>query len=165
MKNLIVMRHAKSDWGNNLPDIERPLNKRGKKSAPFMGEELIKRNKLPDLIISSPAKRAVSTAKRVIEAINYQKEMLIVKDFYFGYMEHILNSIREIGNENNIIMIVGHNPLWEDLVVELASDNDFIAMPTAAVASLVFEIDDWNLVKENSGKLEWIITPKGLKGK
>lgn len=155
------MRHAKSDWGNNLPDIERPLNKRGKKAAPFMGEELVKRNKTPDLILSSPAKRAVSTAKRVIEAINYQNELVIVKDFYFGYMEHIINSIKSIDNKNNIAMIVGHNPLWEDLVTELSNDGSFVVMPTAAAASLVFEIEDWRMIKEHSGKLEWIITPKG----
>jgi len=157
------MRHAKSDWGNNLPDIERPLNKRGKKAAPFMGEELVKRNKTPDLILSSPAKRAVNTAKRVIEAIDYQKELVIIKDFYFGYMEHIINSIKSIDNENNVAMIVGHNPLWEDLVTELSKKSDFIVMPTAAIASLVFNTDDWRMIKEHGGELEWIITPKGLK--
>ena len=162
MKNLLVMRHAKSDWGNNLPDIERPLNKRGKKAAPVMGKELLKRNKKPGLILSSPAKRAVSTAKRVIEAIDYKKEMLIVKDFYFGYMEHIINSIKTIDSENDIIMVIGHNPLWEDLIAELSSKSSFITMPTAAIASLVFETDDWSSITEHSGKLEWIITPQNL---
>lgn len=165
MKNLLIMRHAKSDWGKNLPDIERPLNKRGGKAAPVMGEELMKRNKTPDLILSSPAKRAVRTAKRVIKAIDYQKELVIVKDFYFGYMEHIINSIKTVDNENNTIMVVGHNPLWEDLVVELSNESSYIVMPTSAIASLVFETDDWGMIKEHSGKLEWIITPKGLKEK
>ena len=162
MKNLLVMRHAKSDWGKNLPDIERPLNKRGEKAAPIMGKELMKRNKTPDLLLSSPAKRALETAKKIIEAIDYQKELIIVKDFYFGYMEHIINSIKTIDNENNIAMIVGHNPLWEDLVAELSSKSGFITMPTAAVASLMFETDDWSTITEQSGKLEWIITPKSL---
>ena len=162
MKNLIIMRHAKSDWGNNLPDIERPLNKRGNKAAPLMGKELIKRDKFPDLIISSPANRAVSTAKKVIEAIDYKKELLIVKDFYFGFTQTIIKSIKSIDNQNNTVIIIGHNPIWEDLVSELSKDDRFIVMPTAAVASIVFDVDDWKKIKEGTGKLEWLITPKGL---
>ncbi len=162
MKNLLVMRHAKSDWANNSPDIERSLNNRGKKAAPFMGKELINRNKKPDIILSSPAKRAKSTAKRIIEALNYQKEPIIVKDFYFGHMEHIIGSINKIDNRHKIAMIIGHNPIWEDLIGSLSDTKNYIAMPTAAIASLVFETDDWQMIKEHSAKLEWIITPKGL---
>ena len=157
------MRHAKSDWANNSPDIDRPLNKRGKKAAPFMGEELINRNKIPDLILSSPAKRARCTAERVIEVINYKKELVVVKDFYFGHMANIIGTINSISNDNNIIMIVGHNPIWEDLIMSLINTKNYIVMPTAAIASLIFETDDWQNIKENSAKLEWIITPKGLK--
>lgn len=156
------MRHAKSDWANNSPDIERPLNKRGKKAAPFMGKELISRNKKPDLIFSSPAKRAVCTAEKVIESMDYQKELTLVKDFYFGHMENIISTINAIDNDHSIVMIVGHNPIWEDLILSLSKKKGYIAMPTAAIASLIFETDDWQNIKENSAELEWIITPKGL---
>jgi phosphohistidine phosphatase len=84
MKNLLIMRHAKSDWSDSsLADFDRPLNSRGKKAAPFMGNELLKRKKIPDLIISSPANRAKSTAKKVAEAVGYKNEIQFEKRFLF----------------------------------------------------------------------------------
>ena len=156
------MRHAKSDWANNLPDIERPLNSRGKKAAPFMAEQLRKLNKIPDIIMCSPAKRAVSTAKKVIKVINYEKELLIVEDFYFGHINRIIDLIKSISNENASVLIVGHNPIWEDLIMTLINKGTYIVMPTAAIASVIFDVDDWQKISEKTGDLEWLITPKGL---
>ncbi len=84
MKTLYLVRHAKSSWEQpELSDLERPLNKRGKKDAPFMGSLLKKKNEIPELIISSPAKRASSTAKRFAEELGIKKEDIKTeKDLY-----------------------------------------------------------------------------------
>ncbi len=160
MKNLLIMRHAKSDWGQNLPDIERPLNKRGKKAAPLMAEQLKKMNKIPELIISSPAQRAMSTAERVKENLNLKKDIKVVETFYFGYMADVIEEIKNTDDQYDRILIVGHNPVWEDLVSELSSDHEYIVMPTAAIASVIFDANSWRKIKK--GKLEWMITPKGV---
>jgi phosphohistidine phosphatase len=157
------MRHAKSDWENNLPDIERPLNKRGKKATPLMAEYLKKTGKVPDLILSSPAKRAKCTAEIVKETLDIDKDIKIISAFYFGYMSEIINTIKNIDNQHNTVLILGHNPIWEDLVSELISYKNYIAMPTAAIASIIFDTDDWQKITEKEAKLEWLSTPKELK--
>ncbi len=165
MKNLLIMRHAKSDWSDNsLADFDRPLNNRGKKAAPFMGTELLKRNKKPDLIISSPANRAKTTAEKVAEAVGYSKKIQLEKDFYFGYTDEIIEVLKKVDYQNNTVLIFGHNPTFESLISVLANNNSYIRMPTASVASLLFEIDDWIALKKNTGKLEWLISPKELMG-
>jgi len=165
MKNLLIMRHAKSDWSDNsLDDFDRPLNKRGKKAAPFMGNELLKRDKLPDLIISSPANRAKTTAEKVAEASGYNMAIQYEKDFYFGYVDEIIEIIKNSGKQYNKILVVGHNPTQESLIAAVTQNNIYARMPTAAIASTLFDIDDWTKLKKNSGSLEWLILPKQLMG-
>ncbi len=165
MKNLLIMRHAKSDWSDgSLTDFDRPLNGRGKKAAPFMGTELLKRNKLPDLIISSPANRAKTTAEKVAKTSGYTKEIQLEKDFYFGYIDEIIKIIKSIDNQNNTTLILGHNPTFESLVSVLSKNSSYVRMPTASIASLLFEIDNWSELGKNTGKLEWLILPKELMG-
>jgi phosphohistidine phosphatase len=157
------MRHAKSDWANNLPDIERPLNKRGKKAAPLMAEYLKKNGKIPDLILSSPAKRAKCTAEIVKETLDIDKDIEIINAFYFGYISEIINTIKKTDNQHNTVLILGHNPIWEDMVSELINYKAAVAMPTAAVASIIFDTDDWQKISKNEAKLEWLKTPKEVK--
>lgn len=156
------MRHAKSDWGNNLPDIERPLNNRGKKAAPLMADYLRKADKNIDIILSSPAKRALSTAQIIKEVLNLDKDIQIAKAFYFGYTNELIGTIKAIAHKYDTALIVGHNPVWEDLVSDLTG-NPYITMPTAAIASILFDMDDWQNLNETKAKLEWLITPKSLK--
>jgi len=163
MKNLLIMRHAKSDWDNeNLTDFERPLNKRGEKAAQFMGEEINKRNKLPDIIISSPANRAKTTAKLFAKASNYTKEIIFEKDFYFGHIEDVLDIIKKMDNSIDRIMVVGHNPTCENFVTELSENYPYVTMPTAAIASINFDIENWSDLEYGIGDLEWLIKPKKL---
>lgn len=163
MKNLLIMRHAKSDWGDSsLSDFDRPLNKRGERSAPFMGKELIARNKVPELIISSPANRAKTTAELVAEASGYESDIQFERDFYFGYVDEIINIVSKLGEKYERIMIIGHNPTLESLVATLSKKIVGYAMPTAAVASLLFDIDSWKQLDKRSGSLEWLIHPKEL---
>lgn len=157
------MRHAKSDWSDSsLSDFDRPLNKRGKKTAPFMGQVISERNKTPDLIISSPANRAKTTAKTVAENCDYKGEIQFERDFYFGYVDEIIEIVKKADQKHDVIMVVGHNPTLESLVSVLTDDNTYESMPTAALASINFNIDDWSKLRKDSGKLEWLLIPKEL---
>ncbi len=163
MKNLLVMRHAKSDWGNSsLSDFDRPLNNRGIKAAPLMGKELLKRNKVPELIVSSPANRAKTTAEMASFACGYKNDIIHEKEFYFGSIDEIIKLFKAFDDQYERIMVVGHNPTSESLIYKLIKENQHIEMPTAAVASLVFDINSWQDLEIKSAKLEWLISPKQL---
>jgi len=163
MKNLLIMRHAKSDWGNSsISDFDRPLNDRGKTAAPMMGNELLKRKKSPELIISSPAKRAKSTAEIVLKESGCSQPIQFENEFYFGHIEEIIKIVKKSDNSFERIMVVGHNPTLEDLIDELIIDDNGFSMSTAAIASILFDIDDWAEINKKSGILEWLIIPKDL---
>lgn len=164
MKNLLIMRHAKSDWSNqNLSDFNRPLNKRGKRDAPMMGQQILKHNKQIDLIISSPANRALHTVQYVAQSINYTKNVQLEHSLYHDYINEALLIIQQINNNNNTVLLIGHNPTMEMLVSLLLSDNKQIVMTTATIASLLFDTEKWQYVKNNTGKSEWLIRPKDFK--
>lgn len=163
MKNLLVMRHAKSDWGNSaLSDFDRPLNERGVKSAPLMGKELLKRNKIPELIVTSPANRAKTTAEMTSEACSYKNQIIHEKEFYFGSMDEIIRIIKNFDNSYDRIMIVGHNPTSESLIYKLLKENIPVEMPTAAIASLLFDTDSWQNIGLKTARLDFHISPKQL---
>jgi phosphohistidine phosphatase len=163
MKNLLIMRHAKSDWGSSsMSDFERPLNKRGFASAPLMGRELINKKRIPELIISSPALRAKTTAELLASVIDYNRAIQFEKNFYFGYIDEIIQLVRKTDNSLRSIMIVGHNPTLEYLLEELLIQQVAYSFPTAAIASINFEIEKWEAVSKNSGTLEWLIVPKEI---
>jgi phosphohistidine phosphatase len=161
MKKIIIMRHAKSDWENSsLSDIERPLNSRGKKEAPLMGKELIKRKLIPEIMISSPAVRAQETARTVAENFDFGSEIIIDEGFYFGTLNTVIQSLKLLPDSCNSVMIFGHNPTWESLVSLLS--GKFPEMPTAAVAVLTFPGKFWNDLAESKCSLEALIIPKDI---
>ncbi len=163
MKNLLIMRHAKSDWSTGDKDFDRPLNKRGKRDAPFMGEQLKMQNKIPDLILSSPARRAEMTTNNVIENCDYTGEVLWNDDIYYHDERAVMEHIKNIPPDIDRLMLVGHNPTLEYLLTLLTLNNE--AMPTASIASVVFDIDDWADIKMYEAELEWLIKPKELRKK
>ncbi|MGD8524014.1 MAG: histidine phosphatase family protein, partial [Desulfobacterales bacterium] len=112
MKTLYLVRHAKSSWKYpNLDDFERPLNKRGRKNAPFMGKVLKKLKVAPDLVISSPANRAATTARIIAAAINYPLENIVYSEAIYEFSENaLIHVIKQIEDSVNNTMVVGHNP-------------------------------------------------------
>ena len=146
MKTLTVLRHAKSSWKYaSLADSERPLNKRGKRDAPVMGERLARTGIRPSLIVSSPAVRAWTTAKIIAEAISYPREFLQRDQrLYLAGMRTIIDVVAEQDLGFNSIMIVGHNPGLTDfanyLVPGLTSN-----VPTCGIVSVDIDSDDWHL--------------------
>jgi len=163
MKNLLIMRHAKSDWNSpSKSDFDRPLNNRGLESAPLMGRELIHKKRIPQLIISSPALRAKTTAELLADVIGYKQAILFEENFYFGYIDEIIQLVRKTDNSINRLMIVGHNPTLEYLLEELLIQRVAYSFPTAAIASINFDVEKWEAVSKNSGSIEWLIVPKQI---
>ncbi len=143
MKTLLVLRHAKSSWKDeNLADFARPLNERGKRDAPRIGELIRREEIVPDLIISSSAKRALKTAEAVALACGYESEIKATRALYHAWSDEYLEELNEIPDKYETVMIVGHNPGMEGLVEDLT--NEWISMPTAALAQISIEIDRWS---------------------
>ena len=147
-KNLLIMRHAKSSWSDiNATDHERTLNKRGLRDAPRMGHFISKRNWQPELIASSSAKRAKMTAELFVENCDGvdQSQLEFVDDFYHASPRTYLSYLAMIGNNNiSTVMVIGHNPGLEELVLRLAGTYE--SMPTAAIAHFRLSVDCWTEV-------------------
>ena len=160
MKKLLIMRHGKSDWGaGSQRDFDRPLNERGKKDAHRIGNELKNRNLTPDLIISSPAERAKTTAEKVAEYSGCKKNIVWEESFYFGYTREIIETLKNIDEKENTVMIVGHNPTWSDLTERLS--GKYFDMKTANVCILEFD-GNWKDLKEKKCKFIDYISPKEI---
>jgi phosphohistidine phosphatase len=146
MKTLLVLRHAKSSWKDPaLDDHERPLNKRGRRDAPRMGELVREHGLIPDVVISSDAVRARLTAEAMAEAALYAGEVLLDPHLYMARPADILSLLRTVQENAETVMIVGHNPGLEELVEQLTGERQ--DMPTAALAQIVLPIDQWRDLK------------------
>lgn len=162
MKHLYIVRHAKSSWVDcEVADVERPLNKRGKKDAPVMGERLKDRGVTPDLIVSSPAKRAYKTAKKIAKKLDYPKKR-IVKDesIYEGSEGDLLQVIRRADSNVESLMIFGHNPGFTFLANALVGEPLIDNIPTCGVFRVDFDVDDWREVEPGTGKFQFFDYPK-----
>ena len=146
MKSLTIVRHAKSSWKNRgLSDRERPLNKRGNRDAPIMGQRLAAAGIRPSQIISSPAVRAWTTARIFAKELGYPTEFLQREDgLYLASLDNLLDVIATQDSGFNNLMLFGHNPGLTDLVNYLVpglTNN----LPTAGVVSVELDCDDWML--------------------
>lgn len=160
MKRIYLVRHAKSSWKDpRLTDINRPLNKRGKKDAPFIGDQLNKNQIKPDLILSSPANRAKKTALIIAEKICYPAKKIVFKDELYEASERtLLDFVKKLNERFNSVMIFAHNPGLTQLN-NLISNNYIDNIPTCGVVAL--EIDrKWIEVGKNSCKLLFFDYPK-----
>jgi len=161
MKTLYLIRHAKSSWKDpKLTDFDRPLNKRGKKDAPFMADFLAREIEKPDLIISSPANRALTTAKIFADTFNYPQECIKTdKRIYEAGRDSHFEVISGIRAADNQVMLLGHNPdiTW---LAENLSGQSFGNIPTCGIVCLQFNISDWAEVKSQPGQLKFYQYPK-----
>ena len=163
MKRLFLVRHAKSSWDNpSLDDIDRPLNNRGKKNAPEMGIRLRKQGILPDLLISSPAIRAYTTAKKISEEIGYPKKKIEVDDrLYHGSSNSMISIVQGLKNKINSVMLFGHNPGFTDFANMLCGINIY-NIPTTGIVAIDFSTDDWSAINYNAGELVFFDYPKKM---
>ena len=161
MKTLYLARHAKSSWKYpELDDFERPLNNRGRRDAPAMGQILRKLKISPDLIISSPATRAATTARIIAEKIKYPLDQIVYNEqIYLAGEASLLDVIKDIDNSVNKAMIFGHNPELTALANFIA-DSPVSNIPTCAVFCTELNIKSWSEAKEKSGKFRFFEYPK-----
>jgi phosphohistidine phosphatase len=162
MKMLLLLRHAKSSWkDNSVSDHDRPLNKRGKRDVPRMGWLLQKEELVPGIIMSSTAVRARDTAVRLAKSCYYKGQINYSDSLYLGGAEAYLDALRSLRNEFKIVLVVGHNPDMEELVMILTEQAERI--PTAALARIDLPIEDWStLSSESKGRLARVWRPKEL---
>jgi phosphohistidine phosphatase len=165
MKTLLVMRHAKSDWGTaSSRDHDRPLAERGVKAARRMGKYLCEADAVPELIVSSTAVRALTTAELAVEAGEWGCPIIGAEALYGGGPERVLKIIGATEPGIDRLLIAGHEPTWSMLVSWLIGGGR-VHMPTAAVACLDLRRGDWSDLGPDSCELRWLVTPKMLKGK
>jgi len=168
MKTLYVLRHAKSDWGDeSLPDFDRPLNHRGRKAAKSIGREMAARGIHPELVISSPAVRAKETVERLLEGFAENLDVTEDRRIYEAGLHTLILIISSVSDEVERLMIVGHNPGLQDLVVALTEasalhEEATEKFPTGALAEIRFDIDQWSDVSPGTGQLEDLIKPRDL---
>ena len=154
MKQLTLIRHGKSDWHSSADsDFDRPLNGRGKKAAATMGERLAIASHHPDLLVSSPAKRARSTARRIAKQLDYpEAQILYREDIYEADLETLIELIQNLAGEAAAVIMVGHNPGFSELSQWFSSAApDWL--PTCGQVVLELPIDNWAQAAENCATL------------
>ncbi len=151
---LTLVRHAKSSWNNtDLSDFDRPLNSRGIRNAPEMGKRLYDANYQVDIILSSPAARAITTAEYIAVELRYNLQNIqLCDEIYEANVNTLLYIISSLDDENSRVMLVGHNPGLTMLGNYLCNSN-IDNMPTCSVAQIQLAIKSWQDVAEHSGTL------------
>jgi phosphohistidine phosphatase len=163
MKKLFLIRHAKSSWEDHLlSDFDRPLSDRGKRDAPRMGDVLRDKKVNPDLVIASPARRAIKTAKIISTILKYPIEKIVEdKTIYEASTQDLLNVINSIDDVYSTVLIFGHNPGFS-MLANLLSSKYIDNMPTSSVAGIELFVNSWKDVEVGSGKLFLFEYPKKL---
>jgi phosphohistidine phosphatase len=161
MKTLYLIRHAKSSWDDiTLPDFDRPLNERGKKNAPFMGKVLNTLGIQPDLIVSSNAKRAITTAKKIAEEVGYDKSKIKEEPkIYEASVKTLLQIVNQLDDKHKVVFMFGHNPGFTDFANYL-SDANLVNIPTCGIARIDFDTKHWAEVSKSTGHLSYFDFPK-----
>ncbi|HEY0054123.1 MAG TPA: histidine phosphatase family protein [Pedobacter sp.] len=153
MKQLLIVRHAKSDWTSGAQkDFDRPLNKRGFRDAPEMADRLLCQHLIPQLLVSSPALRALTTASIFAEIFNiHKKEIKTDQSIYEATSGALLNTINALDNKYDFVALFGHNPGITNLAINLCS-TDVYDIPTCGMILIEFPFDDWKMVSKDSGE-------------
>ena len=161
MKQLILVRHAKSSWkDSSIEDHDRPLNKRGEREAPYMAKVLSKRKITPDIIVSSTAERAWTTAREFAKKLDYKKKDIVrEKELYMADVDDMLQYVKDINDKHSVVMLVGHNPGLTSFA-NLLSKDSIDNIPTCGVYALQFDIESWKDVGAEKGKVTFFEYPK-----
>lgn len=164
MRTLALMRHAKSSWpDDDTPDLERPLSGRGKRAAVEMGGRLLARGLVPDVVVTSPAKRARSTAKRLLAAWPGQVQRTVSDDLYATGPAEYLAVCAALPAEAQRALLVGHNPAMEDTLAALTGERR--SLKAGAVAIVELDVETWREVQPGTrGRLVALYVPSDAEG-
>ena len=161
MKTIYFIRHAKSSWEVAVNDHERPLNPRGFYDADNVGKALLEKGVAVDIVYSSSANRASTTARIVCENIGYPLSAInFTKELYDFDGASVLKVIKGFSNDFNSVIVFGHNPAFSTLVNTLGTQI-FYNLPTCGVVAINFDVKEW--AKIETGKTEFHILPKELR--
>ncbi|WP_418637418.1 SixA phosphatase family protein [Winogradskyella sp.] len=161
MKEIILIRHGKSSWEHDVTDRERPLKTRGINDIKLVANHFFNNNSVPEIIFSSPARRALSTCEIFMNTLNIAKEeVVVVEELYDFDGRNVIDFIKNLSNEYNEVMIFGHNHAFTS-ISNIFGDTFIDNLPTSGLVKLKFDINDWNDLKK--GITEFIIIPKELK--
>lgn len=170
MLRLLLLRHAKSDWGNPaLGDIDRPLNARGRAAAQTMASYLVAEALIPEHILCSVARRTRETLSHLAVALDHQCQIELRKDLYLQNEDSYLSIIRGFDGSVQNMLIIGHNPAIEDTAQKLigVGDQTFIndletKYPSGGLAVIDFEVESWGDISPAGGRLERFVKPRDL---
>lgn len=162
MKTLLVLRHGKSSWpSSGVSDHDRPLKGRGQRDATRMGEEILARDLVPDLILSSTALRARSTAERAAIAAGCADHVSQTRELYLTGVKHQLQTIAaNAGDQHQRVMIVAHNPTLEDMTEHLTGED--VRLTTGNLVCIDLNIESWRQLAGAAGKLRFLLRPREL---
>ena len=168
MKTLYLLRHAKSDWSDGtIADFDRPLNHRGHKAAKAIGTAMRERGIEPDLVLASPAIRAQETLARVQHAYGAQFPVTNEPRIYQAVPRTLIAIVRDAPDRAGRLLMVGHNPGFHELLLELAADCELrreaeAKFPTGALAEIGFGVETWRDVEPGSGAIRLLLRPRDL---
>lgn len=160
-RTLYLLRHAKSSWKDaSLSDFNRPLKGRGRDAAKQIGKRLVDEKPQPSLVVSSPAARTRETAEIVLKHAGLKVDVTFEQRIYEASLRDLLQVVSEIPDDKEVVMMIGHNPGFEELVAYLSGEHR--RMPTCALAKIRLEVARWKDIKAGEGTLAWFIAPKEL---
>lgn len=159
-RTLILIRHAKSSWSEaGISDFERPLNARGERDAPFMAQRMAESGRQVDAIVTSPAKRAITTAMAYKKALQLSEDRFIADDsVYEADVKALMNLINRFDDNWKCVLLFGHNPGFSYLIQYLS--GSMLHMPTNGAGTLEMEIDSWEHVGTGCAQLVDFDFPK-----
>lgn len=165
MPRLMLFRHAKSDWPEGVADRDRPLAPRGRKAAPVMASYMARSGLAPAQVLVSPARRTLETWALLAQAWANPAEPIYEEAIYEASADRLLDVIRRRGTASPLLM-VGHNPGFEDLASRLLAKPELKRLPakypTAALAVIDLPGAGWDVIEPGTGTLERFVTPRGL---
>ena len=164
MKELLLIRHGKSDWNDPAPtDHDRPLNARGRRDAPRIAEALAERKVSPGLVVASTAVRAADTARRVAESLGFAPSGIVhLPELYLASPRTILRVVQNLDESASTALVFGHNPGMHEAANLFAGDAEIEEFPTLAVARIRLSSDHWGSADWGDGTLLELILPRKL---
>ena len=162
MKTIILFRHGKSDWNAHFEvDHDRPINKRGINAAKKMGKHLSDTKEIPELLISSTALRARETIELAAQSGNWNSECIFEPRIYGGSPNVLIKIIKNINEKFNSVCLIGHEPNFSSFISKSCNEKHH-RFPTASMAKITYNENNWKDILFESGRLEWVKRPKEL---
>ncbi|MFK8028359.1 MAG: histidine phosphatase family protein [Gammaproteobacteria bacterium] len=162
-KQLSIIRHAKSDWSEEMPDFDRALNKRGLNDAILIGNYLHDHNYQFDRVYCSSANRARQTLGQLNMSLNLAKDSIqLERSLYLASLAHLVSLIEQLSHSHHHVALIAHNPGLTDLCNFITGDR-LGNLPTCAVYTIQCCVDDWRAVGLESGTKKMLMTPRMLK--